>query len=745
MSSKKYFINIDLIRVLACIAILLYHLNILKGGYLAVCTFFCLSGFLSCISAFKKEKFSLKDYYINRIKKLYIPLITIVLITIAVVTLLPSINWLNLKPETTSVLLGYNNFWQLEANLDYFARHVNSPFMHLWYIGILLQFDLIFPLLFIPLKKLGDKFHKYIPIITTFLLSTGFTIYFYIASLSDNIMNTYYNTFTRVFSILFGITLGFITSYGKSLIPNKLKSKNISRIIFIIYLIILTVLCIFIESTSPYFSIAMILTTLITLKLIEYGITITTNWHKIPEKITKFLSSICYEVYLVQYPLIFIFQNVNINETLKIVLIIILTFILAFIINRCVNVKKDEKFKILKYIFRFIILVITLYGGYQFIIAKDHTEEMKALEEQLLENQSIIEQKQKEYAEKMKQEQDDWMNTLKDLENSEKELKQIVTNVRITGIGDSVMLGAVDKLYQTFPNGYFDASVSRTAWVVNDIVSSLKYQGILGDIVVFNLGANGDCSEECKLEIINNCEGRTIFWLNVTNDYEVGFNSTINAFAAKHDNVHVIDWNSISKGHYEYFIADGIHLTAAGKEAYSKAIYDEIYKMYLDEFNKKKDEIINNYEEIQKTKISFYGNDLLLNSFDYIKDDYIDAEFNINSEYTFDTLKQSINDAIKNKTLNHKVIFAFDSNINLTKENYQELIDLCKDHEIYIIMTTNTSYKELENENIKVINFYQELSSNDDYYLADKIHLSEKGNKALKDKINETLKKEVTK
>ena len=70
-------------------------------------------------------------------------LLIVVFITISVISLLPSIKWLNLKPETTSVLLGYNNFWQLSANLDYFARHVNSPFIHLWYIGILLQFDLI--------------------------------------------------------------------------------------------------------------------------------------------------------------------------------------------------------------------------------------------------------------------------------------------------------------------------------------------------------------------------------------------------------------------------------------------------------------------------------------------------------------------------------------------------------------------------------------------------------------------------
>ena len=147
-SNKKYYKNLDLIRVLLCIGILLYHLNILKGGYLAVCAFFVLSGYLSCKSLFRKEKISLKDYYISRLLKIYLPLLLVVFISISVISFIPSINWLNLKPETTSVLLGYNNFWQLSANLDYFARHVNSPFIHLWYIAILLQFDLIFPFIF---------------------------------------------------------------------------------------------------------------------------------------------------------------------------------------------------------------------------------------------------------------------------------------------------------------------------------------------------------------------------------------------------------------------------------------------------------------------------------------------------------------------------------------------------------------------------------------------------------------------
>ena len=181
-NTKKYYKDINLIRLLACISVFLYHLGILKGGYLAVCTFFVLSGYLTCIKALSSDKFSFKEYFKNRILKLYVPLITTVFISIAVLSFFQNIFLLNLKPETTSVLLGYNNFWQISANLDYFARHIDSPFMHLWYISILLQLDLIFPFIFILLRKIGEKVNKIIPCIITFILGLASAIAFCVIS-----------------------------------------------------------------------------------------------------------------------------------------------------------------------------------------------------------------------------------------------------------------------------------------------------------------------------------------------------------------------------------------------------------------------------------------------------------------------------------------------------------------------------------------------------------------------------------
>ncbi|MBQ1378625.1 MAG: hypothetical protein IIY76_01290, partial [Erysipelotrichaceae bacterium] len=70
---KKRYKKIEPLRLFLCLAVLLYHLNILKGGYLAVSSFLLLSGYFSVI-ALAKKTLSFKDYYLSRIKRIYLPL-----------------------------------------------------------------------------------------------------------------------------------------------------------------------------------------------------------------------------------------------------------------------------------------------------------------------------------------------------------------------------------------------------------------------------------------------------------------------------------------------------------------------------------------------------------------------------------------------------------------------------------------------------------------------------------------------
>ena len=225
--NNNYYNKINCIRAISCIAILLYHMNILHGGYLAVCTFLVLSGYLT-VTSFFNEKKTIKEYYFKRLKKIYIPLLIVVFMTIAVISFIPSINWYNLKPETISILLGYNNFWQIKANVNYFIRNINSPFTHLWYMGIMLEFYIIFPIIFLILKKIGEKTKKYIPCVILIIISIISYFYFYKMFLSNNIMIAYYSSFTRLFSLSLGMLAGFISHYYNQLISNTIIKNVVS-------------------------------------------------------------------------------------------------------------------------------------------------------------------------------------------------------------------------------------------------------------------------------------------------------------------------------------------------------------------------------------------------------------------------------------------------------------------------------------------------------------------------------------
>ncbi|MBR2785983.1 MAG: acyltransferase [Clostridia bacterium] len=343
-NGKKYFKRLDLIRIISCVMVLLYHLNILQGGFLAVCTFFVLSGFLSIRLAVSKEKLSIKEYYISKIKKIYIPLLVVVSITVIYAKLNPSINWPNLKQETISVILGYNNNWQLKANLDYFTRHINSPFMHLWYISILMQFDLIFPILYVVIRKMDKKINRNISTIIVTTLTITLTILFYQMSKNQDIMQVYYNTYARSFSIFAGVLMALIHfKYNKKL-PTLLELYN--KVIFIIYAIALILMCIFVPADPKFYAIYMIIATIISVRLIRYSVVPKRKKEKVGklDNIVKILAKCSYEVYLVQYPVIFFMQNVLAGNKLKVPIIILVTFIISAILQ--ILIENDSKHKV---------------------------------------------------------------------------------------------------------------------------------------------------------------------------------------------------------------------------------------------------------------------------------------------------------------------------------------------------------------------------------------------------------------
>lgn len=155
-----------------------------------------------------------------------------------------------------------------------------------------------------------------------------------------------------------------------------------------------------------------------------------------------------------------------------------------------------------------------------------------------------------------------------------------ISKLNISAIGDSVMLGAVPNLNSLFTNGSFDGKVSRQIWNAPKIIESLKQNNKLGNPVIIALGTNSDAFNSYKEKIMKLLEGREVFWVTVNYSKTQSINAKLVAAQSEYTNFHIIDWNKYSNGHSEYFYKDGIHLTGAGRKAYTTCVYNYLYEFY---------------------------------------------------------------------------------------------------------------------------------------------------------------------
>ncbi len=142
-------------------------------------------------------------------------------------------------------------------------------------------------------------------------------------------------------------------------------------------------------------------------------------------------------------------------------------------------------------------------------------------------------------------------------------------------IGDSVMLGAKIGLEKAIDDARVYAKVSRQMKQVPDVITDVRRDGPLGSVVVLHLGTNGPFNSktfDTAMEALSNIRSVYVVNASVPRRYEGQVNSAIADGVSRWDNAYLIDWNSAADGHPEYFVKDGVHLTAEGIRAYAGLI-----------------------------------------------------------------------------------------------------------------------------------------------------------------------------
>jgi peptidoglycan/LPS O-acetylase OafA/YrhL len=148
-------------------------------------------------------------------------------------------------------------------------------------------------------------------------------------------------------------------------------------------------------------------------------------------------------------------------------------------------------------------------------------------------------------------------------------------NGRLSGIGDSVMLGARSTLKDVIPGTKVDAAVSRFPGAFIGRLKRYVDKDQLAPVVVLHPGTNGVLPEAMMrqmLDILKDTPRVVVVNDNMPRSWRTPNNDVIDKVVPDYQNAVIADWYAASKDHPEYFASDGIHLTTKGAKAYAKLI-----------------------------------------------------------------------------------------------------------------------------------------------------------------------------
>ena len=162
-SSQSYRPDIDGLRAVAVLSVVLYHAGVpmLPGGFVGVDIFFVISGFLITRIIAREiadDRFSIVRFYERRTRRIFPALFVMLGVSsiVASVVLLPA-EMLDFGQSLAAATLFVSNvfFWQ---TTDYFGGPAHlKPLLHTWSLAVEEQFYIILPLLLLVLARLSRQ------------------------------------------------------------------------------------------------------------------------------------------------------------------------------------------------------------------------------------------------------------------------------------------------------------------------------------------------------------------------------------------------------------------------------------------------------------------------------------------------------------------------------------------------------------------------------------------------------------
>ncbi len=369
MQQRRF--DLDLLKCIAIFAVVLYHANFIfetveikslhyfSSGFLGVDIFFVVSGFLTASSVIRnlnKQQFSLKQFFLRRLLRIYPTLLVLCTICILVgYFLLFSSEFSELVVEAANALVFIGNI-RLSNASSYFDLDVSQKLLlHTWYLCITVQFYVLYPIILLVLKKI---FGLERVLVANLLLVVPFII---LAMYTSKDGTGYLTTSSRIWELFLGASIFSLQdSLNKKVFNNDLVKRICS--IFGFCLVLLAFAVIDLSYGSWYISTS-ILTVLGTILVIlaAFNCTLFNNGF------IKFVSSSTLSIYLWHYPLMIFMIKMNIvDSSLFLLYAVLIVSVFSVLSYKFIESLSFNTYKIAKTSTLIVCFLVCLFGYLNF-------------------------------------------------------------------------------------------------------------------------------------------------------------------------------------------------------------------------------------------------------------------------------------------------------------------------------------------------------------------------------------------
>jgi peptidoglycan/LPS O-acetylase OafA/YrhL len=207
----RYRPDIDGLRALAIVPVLTFHYaQRPSGGFVGVDIFFVISGFLISSILYEEleaEAFSLREFYVRRIRRIY-PALILVLAAVGAAAWLLSLptDFVRIGAQIAGSSAFVANFVLWHQKTGYFVAPVeSSPLLHLWSLGVEEQFYLLFPAICLVFSKRRWG----LPVSLLVIASASMALNLAYAGKHPNVV--FYFPFSRMWELFAGAGLGLLS------------------------------------------------------------------------------------------------------------------------------------------------------------------------------------------------------------------------------------------------------------------------------------------------------------------------------------------------------------------------------------------------------------------------------------------------------------------------------------------------------------------------------------------------------